>query len=71
MAANAGYYSVTTLLAAYWEILEYNHVVNINSSVADMISSSTLMSTSHALHKLKAVELVLRFISDDTNVPWS
>ena len=34
-----------------------------------MISSSTLISTLHALHKLKAVELVFRFIRDDTNVP--
>lgn len=34
-----------------------------------MISSSTLISTLHALHELKAVELVFPFIRDDTNVP--
>lgn len=68
MATNAGYY-----VLVFWQLVEkffsHNHVVNINSSVANMISLSTLISTLHALHKLDAVELVSRFIPNDTMSP--
>ena len=44
MAANAGYYALVCwqLIEKFWHITIYEG--NINSSVADMISSSTLIN---------------------------